>query len=669
VRCTLEGHALYTPENTGRAGIELKTTFPKEGAAQNDSIQHAYGHLAVRDPRLAIGIQRLTPAGEVPVFDLQAWSRGTGALFPATAGFSTRLRVRIRAAEGADTSPSGAWNLAVRVLHRVASEGQWVIESAEDLELNGREVLVHEMQVAKDGQYALEVVGRSAASGQVLMRLTTPVVMKIQQHEVVSVLTPPAWITPHVLRWPFEYRVTLRREPGDLSDVAPAVQFQLPTADPIWLEASAQVTESDTSQSREVLVRSPDLLPPLGTLRDGVVRFRMSAQGLELLTWEYPNVRVLAPVLERLALGHLQHGREIDAADGKITWNGSTGLWARPVSRAAPELAGQWIRAKTLVYLWPDGGGTLSAAQVPLPLLQLSEGQSDGALAEFGGQVFTIAADEQDQVVEILPRRARWCFWGWPRAAASRRYGLAASAVYRPQGTPVAGADGSMAEWTPVYSVDLVLPRVIPWCWWFLAAGVVYLAVVAVLRLFARRPDRLGLDMRLAEHVATVEPIALDSPVAISLHQTTLGIDVELQTRYLISRWEAAGPAAGKLLRPLATVIAPVKVLIRRGLFPRRWAWALITPKTAGHVQGVRQGLLCVWTNPFARTGRAWSSEVGSFELPADGQVKSITLDLPYRMDGVTRNMRVSVKIRKMAPPRANRAADSSRESDSELLA
>lgn len=678
VRCTLEGHALYTPENTGRAGIELKTMFPKEGAAQGDSIQHAYGHLAVRDPRLAIGIQRLTPGGEVPVFDSQAWARGTGALFPATAGFSTRLRVRIRIAEGADASPSGSWNVAVRVLHRAASGGQWIIESAEDLELNGRDVLVREMQVSKDGQYALEVVGRSAASGQVLMRLTTPVVMNIQQHEVVSVLTPPAWITPGVVRWPFEYRVTLHREPGDLSDVALAVQFQLPTAEPIWLEASAKVTESQTSQSREVLVRSPDLLPPLGTLRDGAVRFRMSAQGLELLTWEYPNVRVLAPVLERLALGHLQHGREIDAADGKLTWNGSTGLWARPVFRAAPELADQWIRAKTLVYLWPDGGDTLSVAQMPLPLLQPSEGQSEGALAEFGGQVFTIAADEQDQVVEILPRRARWRFWGWPQAAASRRYGLAASAVYRPQGTPAVGADGSMgasaapgrtmAEWTPVYAVDLVLPRVIPWCWWFLAAGVVYLAVVVVLRLFARRPDRLGLDMRLEEHVAIVEPAAFDSPVAISLHQTTLGIDVELQTRYLISRWEAAGPAAGKLLRPLATVLAPVKVLIRRCLFPRRWAWALIAPKTAGHVQGVRQGLLCVWTNPFARTGRAWSSEVGSFDLPAEGQVKSITLDLPYRMDGVTRKMRVSVKIRKMAPPRANRAAEGPGKSDSELL-
>ena len=428
-----------------------------------------------------------------------------------------------------------------------------------------------------------------------------------------------------------------------------AAQFQLPADDPAWLEASAQVTQSTTTAAQEVLVTSPDVLPGLGTLRDGAVRFRLSSQGLELLNWDYPNVRVLPPVLEKLALGRLPNGRGADVAGREIAWDGTMSLWARPVYRVAPELAGQWVREKTVVYLWPDGG---DANQVPVALLQQS-GTEGGVPGKTDGRVFVIEGDDTDQAVEILPRRARWSLWGWPREATNRRYALVATAVYRPQGgAALSASDGkrTIAEWTEVYSIDLTLPRVIPWCWWFLTVLVVYLVLVALLKLFARRPDRLGLDMRLQEHVAVVDPVGPDSPVSISLRPTSVGKEIELQKHYLLGR--------SQVLRPLAGVVAPVKVLLRRCLFPRRWVWASITPKTGGNVRHVRRGLICISTSPFARTGHGWSSEVGSFDLPGDGQSKSITLDLPYQMEGVTRSMRVSVRIRKMAPGGADQAVE-----------
>jgi len=661
-RCRLEGRAPYMPERVGRATVELKATLPQERTGQADSERQAFGYLAIRAPRLTIGIQRLTPNGEVPVFDSLVWAERTGALFPATVGYSTRLRVRIRAADGADAAPTGSWDIALRVLHRaVGSTGPWVVESSEEHKLNGSDVLVHEIQVSKDGQYALEVVGRSAASGAVLTHLTTPTIVTIQQNEVATILAPPAWITPRVRRWPFEYRVTLRREPGELSEAAPVLQFQLSGDDPAWLEASARVTESDTSESLEVLVESPAVLPRLGALRAGAARFRLSVQGLELLNWEVPSVRVLAPVLERLALTRLSHGPEVEAINGAIAWDGSTGLWARPVFRATPELVGQWTRERTILYLWPDGGDALSSGQVPLSVLQQSQ-----AAAGAGYQVFEIGGADAEQAVEILPRRIRWRFWGWPKPALQARYALAATALYRGQETT--DPSRMVAEWTPVYVVDMTLPRVIPWCWWLLAAAAVYLLAVAIVRLFARRPDALGYDLRLQESVATVEPAGLNSPVEIQLQQTTLDIDISLHARYLANRWEGVIPLSGKVVWHAAHVVATVKVLSRRGLLPRRWAWTLITPKTGAQARHVRQGLLCVWTSPLSRTARAWCSEGGSFDLPADGQTQSMTLDLPYQMDGVTRTMRVSIRLKKAGPYGANRGPGVGPEAESEFL-
>lgn len=675
--CELRGHASYTPQNTGRATVDVKAQFPVEQPGQAGAARRAYGHLSVKEPRLTVGVQRLTPGGAEPVFDSQAWVEGTGGLFPVTEGFSTRLRVTLRAVGWAEIPQSEPLTVAVRVLRRSRSDSQWTIASGQEQELTDQGVQTLEVQVSTDGQYALEIVGQDRGSGRVVTRLLTPVVTSIQRYESVTVLSPPAWITPRVRQWPFKYRVTLRGEQGDLTQAALSFQFQLPGEDPVWLEGITRTGEAGTSAAQSLSVRGPQFLPAPRGLGDGVVRFKLSAHGLELLSWEYPNVRVLDPVLERLALSRGDSGREIEVVDGGIDWNGSAGLVARPVFRSAPELIGQWVRAKTRVYLWPYGADALPRDQGPLLVQQGLKGRG-----ERDCQVFTIEGDDPGQAVEILPRRVRRRFWGWPQSSVTQRYALAASALYEAQEIDDSAAsepaDSStdqrpmVAEWTDIYSIDLVLPRVIPWGWWVLAVALLYVGIVAALRPFAQRPDGLGLDVRLSENVAVIEPVSLGSPVRVELYPTALRVDMELHARYLGNRWgEAArklgapaGPAVGNLLRCVAMVVARVGVVIRRGVLPRRWAWALITPRLGSDSLRARSGLLCVWTSPFARA-RAWSSETGLFDLPEAGQATSVTLDLPYQMDQATRTMRVSVNFKKTAPKAPSRASETVDEGDS----
>jgi hypothetical protein len=396
-----------------------------------------------------------------------------------------------------------------------------------------------------------------------------------------------------------------------------------------------------------------------------------------LLSWEFPNVRVLAPVLERLALNRGESGPEIEVVDGETAWNGSSALVVRPVFRAAPELAGQWVRAKTIVYVWPYEGDTLPGNQGPLLMQQKLKGGNLAATGDSDCQAFTIEGSEPGQAVEILPQRLRFRFWGWPRSGVSQRYAVVASTQYRAQeaeGDAATQPRQTLAEWTDVYTINLELPRVIPWCWWLLAAVVLYLVCVAVFQHLACYPDKLGLDVRLEESVALVEPASPAGPVHIALHPTPLGTDVKLYARYLGGRWEEAGrslaplvgPVVGRLLRCLALVVAPVRVLVRRCVLPRWWAWALITPKTGSDKGRTQSGLLCVWTSPLARA-RAWSSETGSFELPGKGQAKSITLDLPYQIEQSRRTMRVSVKLRNTAPEGADAASGSTHDDGDEF--
>jgi hypothetical protein len=221
-----------------------------------------------------------------------------------------------------------------------------------------------------------------------------------------------------------------------------------------------------------------------------------------------------------------------------------------------------------------------------------------------------------------------------------------------------------VAEWSDLYAVHLNAPWVIPMCWWPVMA-VLLMAVVAMgLRVLVPSPSRLALDMRLEENVAVVEPVRLDNPVLVDLQETPLAQELVLYTRYLCGRWDNAGrklarqaglpsqsvvgAVLGRLLYGTAAVLAPAWVLLRRCLYPRRWAWAAVIPRIRGNAELVRTGLLCVWTGLGARRGRVWSSHTGTLALPPEGQTKSIDLDLPYRIDSVDRTMRVTVRVRKM---------------------
>jgi hypothetical protein len=134
-----------------------------------------------------------------------------------------------------------------------------------------------------------------------------------------------------VRQWPFEYRVTVRKETAGAPQVAAmAFEFQLPAARPVWQEGSVHATESGAAEAVPLSLESPDLLPPLEAPASGSVQFRLSSQGQELVRWEHPNVRVLPPVLERLAFraplhpvnlpnGLVLMGQTTDPIDG-IGW-------------------------------------------------------------------------------------------------------------------------------------------------------------------------------------------------------------------------------------------------------------------------------------------------------------------------------------------------------------
>jgi len=183
-------------------------------------------------------------------------------------------------------------------------------------------------------------------------------------------------------------------------------------------------------------------------------------------------------------------------------------------------------------------------------------------------------------------------------------------------------------------------PWVVPLCWWPVAAIVILGIFVAFLRLFVPNPGYLPLDMRLEENVAVVEPVRLDNPVLVDLQETSLVKDVQLYTRYLRNRWNGS---------VLALFVGPLRVLLRRALCPRRWAWMAVIPRVRSDAQSVRSGLMCVWTGLGARRGRVWSEHDGSQRLPEDGQVKVVHLDLAYRVDNVDRKMRVTVRIGRMS--------------------
>lgn len=638
-RCELQGYAPYVPRHIGRAGVEMTAQFSGEQAAS--SLQRANGYLAIREPRLALSVERLASSQQDSLFDSQMWATSAGGLSPMTTQLSTRLRLTVRPIHWTTASPS---TIALRVLRRPSPEAPWTVAMSTEGELSAGVPLAHEVQIADNGQYAVEMVGRDRQSGQVVASLTTPVVLSIHPHEIIAVLSPAAWITPHVRRWPFEYRVTIRKDSADTPQVAAmAFQFRLPSARPTWREGSVHASGPDGPESLPLSLRGPELLPPLEAPIDGSVQFRLSSRGQELVQWEHPNVRVLPPVLERLTFSGHKAGPELAPADGRIELDGSTGLWARPVFRAAPELTGQWTRGQTTVYLWPCADDTVAMTHLAVRLLE--ELEAGGASA----RAFRGSGGGAEAAVRVMPALARRGFWGWPRPATTKRYALAASATFQPPNAP----DGSpITEWTDVTVINIVTTGVVPWCWWVLAGGIVALLAVFVLRLAAPRPDRLGVDVRLEEGVATIEPASLHSPVEIELGQTSLGIDIDLHLAHALSRSKTSR------LKPITVMLTAMGVILRRAVYPRRWAWALLTPRIGSGVTHVQKGLFCIWTGPLTRKGRAWSSQSGIVAIPEKGRSASIALDLAYEMAKVARSIRVSVKIRNGAPQTEEKPTD-----------
>lgn len=638
-RCELQGYAPYVPRHIGRAAVEMTAEFSREQAAS--PLQRANGYLAIREPRLALSVERLTSSQQDSLFDSQTWATSAGGLSPVTTQLSTRLRLTVRPIHWNTAAPS---TIALRVLRRPSSEAPWTVAMSTEGKLSAGVPLTHEVQIADNGQYAVEMVGRDQQSGQVVASLTTPVLLSIHPHEIVTVLSPAAWITHHVRRWPFEYRVTIRKDSADTPQIsAMAFQFRLPSAQPVWREGSVHAAGPDGPESLPLSLRGPELLPPLEAPEDGSVQFRLSSRGQELVQWEHPNVRVLPPVLERLTFTGHKTGPEVVSANGRIELDGSTGLWARPVFRAAPELAGQWIREQTTVYTWPCSDDTVAGMQ--LAMGRLEEREAAGTST----QAFRISGGEAEAAVRILPALARRGFWGWPKPATTKRYAIAASAMFQPSNAP---NSSPIVEWTDVTVVNIVTTGVVPWCWWVLAGVIAALLAVFVLRLSAPRPDRLGVDVRLEEGVATVEPASLHSPVEIELGQTSLGIDIDLHVAHALSRSKGNG------LRPFTVMLTTMGVILRRAAYPRRWAWALLTPRIGSGVTHVQKGLFCIWTGPLTRKGRAWSSQSGVIAIPEKGRSASIALDLAYEMAGAARSIRVSVRIRNGTPQTEERPTD-----------
>ncbi len=683
-QCQLSGHAVYMPKVAGRAAIELIVEAPTAQVATGASVQRAFARVMAREPRLALAVHRLTPGGEEPVFDSRKWVKDGSGLSALTTRLSTRLQVDL---QNIGTEPS-PWKTTVRLLRRPAADADWLPVSSDAAELAGGDSLKREMQITDDGEYAFEMIGYDPKSGNRAIHFLTPVIASIRQYEVKPVLNPPAWVTSRVRQWPFEYRVTLFEDDIGMHEPrSVAFQFQLPGQTDVWFDGVTAPVQSEAGELRQLSARAPHFLPAAGVLSNGAARFRLSAQGLEFLRWECPNIRVIPPVLTGLTLS--EGGQSAGSSDTEMVGDGTNDVWVRPAFRTAPELEGQWAASETMVYLWRGADG-VAGGQADARMLERLQAQEKEASADVTGlEAFRIGGGSAgNKSLKVLTRRVRPRLWGLPRPPASERYALVAAVDYRPRQAAAFGPSGPapdwrITEWSDIYTVQLNMPWVVPLCWWPLTAFLLAAVVVVVLRLLVPSPSRLALDMRLEENVAIVEPVRLDNPVLLDLHETPLSREMQLYTRFVGGQWDVAGrdfarrrglgPGSvfaailGAVLHGAAYVVAPVQVLLRRALYPRRWAWAAIIPRIRGDARCVRTALVCVWTGLTARRGRIWSSQSGSIELPPEGQVKSINLDLPYRADSVDRKMRVTVRVRRTTPEETGTTAAGWRQPGPEL--
>jgi hypothetical protein len=276
--CRLIGHVTCTPEVLGRLSIELSAETPLVRGVTGSSSQRALAHVLAKEPRLAIAVSRLKPGGEEPVFDSRRWVKGQSSEAPLATRLSTRLRVDVQGSDWAATGQTRPWKTTLRLLRRPAPDADWVTAFSETGELTANLPLTREVQIAENGQYALEVVGQDQQSNRPTVYVLTPIIASIQPHEVTPAVAPPSWLTARVRQWPFEYLVTLYQDAVDLSRLqALAFQFQLPGQSETWLDGATAPVGLPTAAARQLSAKPP-FLPatdlqtawPLSTVAQGL---------------------------------------------------------------------------------------------------------------------------------------------------------------------------------------------------------------------------------------------------------------------------------------------------------------------------------------------------------------------------------------------------------------
>ena len=169
-------------------------------------------------------------------------------------------------------------------------------------ELTANQSLTREVQIAENGQYALEVVGQDPQSKRPTAYVLTPIIASIQPHEIKPAVAPA--VVADVAGPAVAFRVP--------RDAPPGRRRSEPSCRP-WRSSSsfrARARSGWTGRLRPRIRdrrrpgscrrRDPGCCRPPEGLRDGVAHFRLSSQGLEVLRWECPNIRVIPPVLEGL---------------------------------------------------------------------------------------------------------------------------------------------------------------------------------------------------------------------------------------------------------------------------------------------------------------------------------------------------------------------------------
>ena len=149
-----------------------------------------------------------------------------------------------------------------------------------------------------------------------------------------------------------------------------------------------------------LLVKGPRFLPAVQGLKDGMVQFKLSCQGLDLLRWECPDIRVIPPVLERVAIGPRGNGYSVEVYGPDLNFDGRDDLWARPQFRAAPELEDGWTPAESTIYLWRHREGDVAGEQPDVRTLERLHEQ-DGS----GIETFKVENTGSGGAVRVMPRR------------------------------------------------------------------------------------------------------------------------------------------------------------------------------------------------------------------------------------------------------------------------